>query len=333
MAINVESFEDVQVGSNAPLLFAGAIRVGASAPFTFASGIAYSAPVPNTALVPLFVADLDQGWVVGASPINSSTIPGGAAFLNIGTQLATFTLGTPAHTVSVKMSDNDVMGIAAYDAAGRLVTVAASRPATAAEWAGNVVQVMSKTPIHQIVLLGNEAAVDDLTLDTGKPKILKASGRNDTIKGKNKSEFIDGKNGNDRIDGRGGDDTLFGGKGKDKLKGGAGNDAISGGDGPDILTGGEGEDTFLFGPLGWIDEIRDFDPFDDTMVLPRSVFAKFSTVNEYLQSHQFVVGAAALDADDFLLYDFTTGGLFYDVDGIGPTPPMQFARLNPGLAR
>jgi Ca2+-binding RTX toxin-like protein len=68
------------------------------------------------------------------------------------------------------------------------------------------------------------------------------------------------------------------------------------------------------------------------MILPRSVFAKFFTGTEYLQSHQFVVGPASVDADDFLIYNFNTGALSYDIDGNGPIGAIQFAKLKPGLA-
>ena len=37
--------------------------------------------------------------------------------------------------------------------------------------------------------------------------------------------------------------------------------------------------------------------------------------------------AAALDANDFLLYDSGTGTLYYDADGLGGTAAVQFASL------
>jgi hypothetical protein len=46
---------------------------------------------------------------------------------------------------------------------------------------------------------------------------------------------------------------------------------------------------------------------------------------------QFVIGTAALDRGDRIIYDSTSGNAYYDSDGTDPTPQILFARLNPGL--
>ena len=65
--------------------------------------------------------------------------------------------------------------------------------------------------------------------------------------------------------------------------------------------------------------------------MPRSTFSKFNT-GEYLSPDNFVVGESAVDADDFMIYSFSTGALSYDIDGNGPTAAVQFAQLPVGLA-
>lgn len=339
MAVIVESFEDIVVGVNSEWFYTGAIRIGTTGIFEFASGARLVSPIPNITgpgIGSVFVADLDQGYVTSYNtpngPITAGVIPTGAAYFNTNLYNPAFSFNQPVFSVSVKGIADDFVGLAAYDATGALITAAEIRTVATANWNTNVVQVMSKTPIAKVVILGDDTIIDDLTFDTDKPTTRKGTKKADDIKGKNKSELIDGRKGDDKLDGRGGDDTILGGAGKDKIKGGLGNDTIDGGPGADVLKGGPGQDSFLFGRLGFIDKIKDFDPFDDTLVLPRSTFSKFSAGHEYVTSSQFVIGNAAADADDFLIYNFDTGALFYDPDGNGPIAQVQFAELSPGLA-
>jgi serralysin len=45
-----------------------------------------------------------------------------------------------------------------------------------------------------------------------------------------------------------------------------------------------------------------------------------------------VIGAAAQDADDGIVYDNTNGALFFDIDGVGGATAVRFATLSAGLA-
>jgi serralysin len=45
-----------------------------------------------------------------------------------------------------------------------------------------------------------------------------------------------------------------------------------------------------------------------------------------------VVGPAALDASDNIIYDDTTGAIYYDSDGTGAAAAVQFAQVTAGLA-
>jgi Ca2+-binding RTX toxin-like protein len=51
-----------------------------------------------------------------------------------------------------------------------------------------------------------------------------------------------------------------------------------------------------------------------------------------LSANAFHTGSAAADADDRIIYDSTTGHLFFDVDGTGPGAQIQFASLSNNLA-
>lgn len=89
----------------------------------------------------------------------------------------------------------------------------------------------------------------------------------DRINGKNGQDRILAGGGDDQVDGKGGNDRLFGEQGDDVVKGGDGDDLLSGGAGYDLLYGGKGSDTFLFTGKSQTDVIKDFDVFEDNIVL------------------------------------------------------------------
>jgi len=55
------------------------------------------------------------------------------------------------------------------------------------------------------------------------------------------------------------------------------------------------------------------------------------TANAVITTDQFRIGASAGDASDRFIYNSTTGGLFFDRDGIGATAQVQFATVSTGL--
>jgi serralysin len=61
-------------------------------------------------------------------------------------------------------------------------------------------------------------------------------------------------------------------------------------------------------------------------VLDHNVFTALASGG--LPAGAFVVGTAAADADDRILYDTATGALFYDSDGTGAAAAIQFATLS-----
>jgi len=113
------------------------------------------------------------------------------------------------------------------------------------------------------------------------------------------------------------------------MDGGLGNDTLNGGLGNDTLTGGSGADRFTFNTAlgaGNVDQIMDFVVLDDTIQLENAVFTSLIAAGT-LGAGSFVTGTAALDGDDFIIYNSATGALFYDADGDGGTTQVQFAIL------
>lgn len=134
--------------------------------------------------------------------------------------------------------------------------------------------------------------------------------------------------------GNSGANILKGLGGADTLEGGTGDDVLSGGPGNDLLTGGEGADHFLFDAklaANNVDTITDFSRGSDRIVLDDTIFKAFDAgVSTTLRFAHFYKGAGvnkAHDADDRIIYNTTTGALYYDPDGIGGDAAIQFATL------
>ena len=131
---------------------------------------------------------------------------------------------------------------------------------------------------------------------------------------------------------------LFGGIGNDTLIGNSGINYLNGNSGADTLTGNGGSDFFIFTTAisGGIDTITDFATSVDRMQLSRGVFTAFTTAHT-LTTAEFHAGAgltAASETDDRIVYNTTTGALYYDADGSGGAASVHFATLqgHPTLA-
>ena len=141
------------------------------------------------------------------------------------------------------------------------------------------------------------------------------------------NNLLNGNDYNNALDGGAGNDTLIGGLGADTLIGGLGADTLIGGLGNDKLTGGLGKDVFIFNTAtaNNIDTIFDFESGTDKIQLSNSIF---TTAGSSLTNLTFYSAAGAMvgrDLDDRIIYNTSTGALYYDADGSGNGAAVQIA--------
>ncbi len=115
-----------------------------------------------------------------------------------------------------------------------------------------------------------------------------------------------------------------------KIVGNAGDNVIDGGGGKNVLTGGAGRDTFVFSTkigAARTDTITDFKAADDTLQLSSAIF-KGLAMGQLKASAFKDIAKGTVDASDRILYDSSTGALYFDRDGSGDAyQPVQFAIL------
>ncbi|MFI3155832.1 MAG: hypothetical protein QX199_06720 [Methylococcaceae bacterium] len=81
---------------------------------------------------------------------------------------------------------------------------------------------------------------------------------------------------------------------------------------------------FTSAPTANVDPLTDFSVAYDTLQLENAIFSKFTTAG--------VLVAAALDLNDYVVYNATTGALSYDADGNDAGAAMQLVVLGVNLA-
>jgi Ca2+-binding RTX toxin-like protein len=156
--------------------------------------------------------------------------------------------------------------------------------------------------------------------------------------------FFDNGTGGISIDQLTNIENLIGGGGNDILKGNSSNNVLDGGIGNDTLEGGLGSDIFKFSQLRFenrtfTDTIKDFSVVDDTIEFNKTTlleggqttFTAFTTIGTLAATH-FKIGSAAQDADDYVIYNSSTGSVSYDADGNGAIPAIQIALIGANLA-
>lgn len=158
------------------------------------------------------------------------------------------------------------------------------------------------------------STIENLTLDGASAINGSGNALNNLLTGNDASNAFNGVAGDDTLNGLAGDDTLNGSFGNDRLYGGA------------------GKDTFVFGVALTVenrDTIFDFDRLDDTIQLQNSVFQALTATGP-LAAAAFASNTTgvATQTDDRIIYNRTTGQLFYDSDGSGADARIQFALLS-----
>jgi Ca2+-binding RTX toxin-like protein len=119
-----------------------------------------------------------------------------------------------------------------------------------------------------------------------------------------------------------------------RITGNAQDNTLNGRGSADILTGGGGHDTFVFDTAlgrGNVDILSDFNPVDDIIVLESAVFTALGDVVRVLYADEFKTIKAGtpvmVDSSDRIIYNWNTGSVFYDPDGIGASPVVEFAQV------
>ena len=240
--------------------------------------------------------------------------------------------------------------VANYNLSGHLVSITGTTPTAGSFSLTYTVTdgVTSTTASVGVTVVDTTTAANTITLNGNDYSYIDALNGGDTLNGDltltgnaGKDIFV-GNNGSDSLNGGAGDDQLFGNENDDSLSGGEGNDTLNGGNnndtlngglGNDILTGGSNNDFFVFNTAlgaGNVDTITDFDAnIADKVRLDDAIFAGIANVSGSLSSADFVANAGgnATTATQNILYDTTTGNLYYDADGNGAGAKILVATI------
>ena len=163
---------------------------------------------------------------------------------------------------------------------------------------------------------------------------------NDNLVGTAGNDTINALAGEDRADGGVGNDSISGATGHDTLLGGTGDDTLVGGGWSDNLTGGAGADSFVYAEAGTnqVDQVTDFVSGTDEVLFENAYFtalgANASWAAGDVRFHAAAGAVAGHDADDRIVYNTSTGNLYYDADGSGAGAAQVVATFTgaPGIA-
>lgn len=143
------------------------------------------------------------------------------------------------------------------------------------------------------------------------------------LNGNAKANLIEGSDNPNRVNGLAGDDLIWGEAGNDVLSGGKGNDLLDGGIGADLLL----FDSKLSATVN-VDTVMNFEVELDKLGLSKSVFGRLAKGD--LPEDQLYAYTGSMDGrdnNDYLLFNQSTGQLYYDKDGLGKAAPVLFAKI------
>jgi serralysin len=152
-------------------------------------------------------------------------------------------------------------------------------------------------------------SINDTFVGNAGDDLFMGMGGRDVLSGGLGKDLLNGGGGRDRLAGDEDADQLIGGGGRDRLVGGAGDDALTGGGARDLFVFDSGRE-FVMTDLG-VDTIHDFKK-GDKIVLDRTTFGMVT-------ADQITVvedDEAAAVSDGMIVYNKTTGGLFFNANGM-----------------
>jgi Ca2+-binding RTX toxin-like protein len=137
------------------------------------------------------------------------------------------------------------------------------------------------------------------------------------------ANVITGNGASNGLHSGGGNDTVLGGAGDDVVRGNGGTDWLEGGAGNDDVGGGGGQDAFVFREAGTADAdmVGDFASNWDSIRLDNAALTALGGDGRFASGDgRFWAADGAVsghDANDRVVYDTSTGALYYDADGSG----------------
>ena len=288
--------------------------------------------------------DLATSSNAGAITLTMGSFTGDAVIAMTSTDgVQTFTSGS-GHTTVIA---NSTAGAQTITGPGLEVVTATSTHGVQTITGANLTSVTATsmdgaqtiTGSHMFEVNAHTTGAQTITMGSGANRIVASSTAEDnaivskagddviSVEAATGRYHINAGSGHDSVKGGEGDDHLVGGTGKDVIHGGAGNDMLMGGAGRDNLTGGTGNDSFVLNSKNGFDTITDFSVTDDTISIDSSIFTSLTAI----AADNLVIGAHAVDANDFLVYNSNTGKLFYDADANGAGHAVVIAVLGVDL--